>query len=69
MTDSLSIVVQTFACRMLILFSADETPLPKKVKLSTKFQRTAISCGDVTSLIKADELCFVCIEIDIYVTF
>ena len=43
MTDSLSIAVQTFASRVLMPFSVDETLLPRSVNLSTSFRGPPIS--------------------------
>ena len=38
MTESLLIAVHAFASHMLMSFSVDETLLPKKVNLSTRFR-------------------------------
>ena len=59
MTDSPLITVQTFASRVLISFSVDETLLPTSVSLSTNFKDLPFSF---------DELCFVCLDIEAYGT-
>ena len=63
MIDNLPIAVHTFASRMLMSFSVDETLLPRYVNLSTSF-RVPPLCGDVSFLIKTHVLRFVCIQVE-----
>ena len=66
MNDSLSIAVHAFYGHVLIPFLSDDTLLPKYVNMSTSFREPTFCVWDITSLIKAYLLQFVCVHMEAY---
>ena len=59
MIDNLWITVHAFTSHILMLFSIDETLLPRYVNISTNLRESPVSF-----LIKTHVSCFVCIHIE-----
>ena len=67
LTDSLSIAVYTFASRVLVSFSVDETLFPRYVNLYTSFRESPFSMEmSFLILIKVRGFHVICIDMDAY---